>query len=116
MRCQLGLELEQYVIHDIAYDLYPMGDALTMQVLACGLGWTEQTARHVICQHAVDLLRHLPVEAPQAGFNMDGWNVELHSGQRACECGVGVPKDNRAIRLLFHKHPLDCFEHSPRLG
>ncbi|KAF5045409.1 hypothetical protein DSECCO2_481590 [anaerobic digester metagenome] len=85
--------------------------ALMHKVLPRRLRRRKQVIRSVVRQDAVDLLRHSPVVAPQAGLDVPNRDMEFHCGERSREHRVGVPLDENRTRLLVDQDPLDLAEH-----
>ncbi len=71
--------------------------ALRAQVVHGGPGRAEEEIGAAIRQHTVDLLRHVPVEAAQAGLNVGQAEAKLGGDQRPCQGGVSVPVDEHGV-------------------
>ncbi len=71
------------VIHDVAGVMDACCNALALEIYDRLHRRTEQQGAEMVGDHAVDLLRHAPVERPQASLHMRHRNVELGRGERA---------------------------------
>jgi len=71
------------IVHDIAGIVHPAGDPLMLQ-MGDGRGRrAKEQRRDAVGEDAIDLLRHLPVEAAQAGLDMIDRDVQLGRGESA---------------------------------
>src|SRR5215213_2827003 len=70
----------------------------------------EQDVAQVVGEHAVVLLGHCTVEAPQARFDVRDRDPELHGGERRCQRGVDVAGNHAEADLTLAQHGLDPHE------
>jgi hypothetical protein len=71
---------------------------------------------NVIGDDAVNLFGHTTVEAPQSGFHMRYWNMQLHRGESAHNRRVRVPIDNNHVRPRIKKNLFNFIQHLPSLA
>ena len=81
---------ERGVVHDVAGQHRALPEPLLLEIGDRGRRGRQQQVRHVVGDEPVDLLRHLPVEAAEAGFDVREGDVELRRRQRGGEGGVRV--------------------------
>ena len=75
------------------------GDAFGRQVPNRVLRGREQQAREVVCDLAVVLLGHVPVEAAQPRLEVADRDLQLHGCERPGERRVDVARHHHEIRL-----------------
>jgi hypothetical protein len=86
------LDRHEAVDHRVADEVHArFVDPLGAEVVDCVLAVDEQQLGELICEHPVDFLGHLAIEAAQARLDVSNWNLELGRHQRCCECRVDVP-------------------------
>ena len=73
------------------------GEALVVEVADGALGRREQVVGGVVAQHAVVLLGHPAVEAPQARLDVGQFRVEFAGGNAARQRRVGVAVDQHHV-------------------
>jgi hypothetical protein len=88
-------------------------DALGRKVVDRDLRRAEQQVGHRVDEHAVDLLRHRPVEGAQPGLDVRDAQAELHRGHRRRQRRVGVAVDDHPVRRLGREHRLDPLKDAP---
>ena len=88
--------------------MHPLvGDPFIAQIRhARGLRAEEQVADRV-SQHPVDLLGHLAIEAPKAGFYVHEPHTELHRHEPARDGTVHVADHENRVRLLLEYYWLE---------
>ncbi len=109
------LEVEQERIdHDVADEKDPLGPhSLAQQIRLRFRRGRETVAREDIGDHAVDLLGHREIEAPEPRLDVGDGDERLRRDERACQGRVHVPDDDDEIGTLARD---DRFErdHDPR--
>jgi len=73
---------------------------------------TQEEIADRVGQYSVDLLRHRPVEAAQAGLDVANRDLELRSGQARAERGVHVPRNEYDVGLDLDQHLLEALHHA----
>jgi hypothetical protein len=87
-----------------------LGNSFGPQIASCVLTGREEIIRDLVGHEPIDLLRHGPVEASQAGFDM-GYKDGQFGGDEGAGCGrVDVADDDDQIGLLFEAHSFE-FDH-----
>src|SRR5262245_43026038 len=59
----------------------------------------------------IDLLRHLPIEAPQAGLDMSHGHGELRGCERTRERRIRVAVNKQALGAPVHQHRFNPLQH-----
>ena len=99
---------QQRVDHHVADEADArVGNAFAPQVVGGRAFRRVQALGNLVGQHAIDLLRHLPVEAAQAGLDVDDGNALLHRDQAAGERRIDVADDDDAARPQLVHHGLE---------
>jgi hypothetical protein len=94
---------QQRVDHHVADEEHLVfSDAFAAEVLHPRRLGHEQQIRNLVGQHAVDLFRHIAIEAAQAGFDMCDPDAALASDKGAGDRRVYVANHHYRIRF-----PLD---------
>ena len=108
--------VDQGIDHDVAdeLDLLP-GDAFPEQVFVGVLRGGQEQVGQGVGHQAVDLLRHGPVEAAQAGLDVGDPDAHLGADQGAGHRRVDVPDDDDPIRLLPLADGLEADQDAGRL-
>ena len=104
--------VEQHgVVHDVAGEDRALAEPLLFQIGERGRRRRQQEVRRVVGDDPVDLLRHPPVEAPEAGLDVSDRDVELRRRQRGGEGGVGVTVRHHDVGAARQEGLLDFGEH-----
>ncbi len=101
---------EEGIDHDIAGVFRPSGEPLDGEVLDGGFVGRKKEVGGVVDENPVDLLGHGPVEAAQAGLDVDDGDAELRSGEGAGEGAVGIAEDDDGAGGVREQVGLDAFE------
>ncbi len=110
-------EQARRVGHHVAHHVHAARDALGRQVAHRDVGRAQQQVGDGVDQHAVDLLRHRPVERAQARLDVGHRQAELRGRERRRQRRVGVAVDDDPVRRRGGQHRLDALQHARgRLG
>jgi hypothetical protein len=85
--------------------------SLRAQVLHSLVAVQEAERRDQVGADPVRLLRHRPVEAPQAGLQVGDGDSKLRRAERRAERGVDVPRHDHQVGALRPQHRLESLQH-----
>ena len=90
--------------------------ALGQQVPASLGGVGKEQVRHLVGEHAIDLLGHRPVERPEPCLDVPDRDPELARHQRRGQRRVDVPGHQHQVGLELLDHRLQALHDARRLG
>ena len=92
-----------------------IAEAFPHEIPVAGFRGREENGGELVADDAVHLLRHGHVEGTEAGFHMEDRDMDLGSGHRAGQGGIGVAVQEDTVEAVRLQHLFDALDHAGRL-